>query len=175
MRLLLRCNGLNNSFAVYFHSFCPSFFCFPFILFLFPFFFLLAWNTLREPGTFTNLEHFSFNSVRWGGSWYFKPSSRGGLANFTPIAGMGHLISEPKFKIPTPLPPLLISDKSLTCLREFLDIVSFFPVKSVRGECYDLISKLMQDFCDFCHFDSQFSNFLLIQFKVFSYIVSVIF
>ena len=36
-----------------------------------------------------------------------------GLANFTPIAGMGHLISEPKFKIPTPPPPLLISDKSL--------------------------------------------------------------
>ena len=26
---------------------------------------------------------------------------------------MGHLISEPKFKIPTPPPPLLISDKSL--------------------------------------------------------------
>ena len=26
---------------------------------------------------------------------------------------MGHLISEPKFKIPTPAPPLLISDKSL--------------------------------------------------------------
>ena len=42
--------------------------------------------------------------------------SRGGLANFTPIAGMGHLISEPKFKIYNPLPPpppLLISDKSL--------------------------------------------------------------
>ena len=41
-----------------------------------------------------------------------------GLANFTPIAGMGHLISEPKFKIPTPPPPpppppLLISDKFL--------------------------------------------------------------
>ena len=36
---------------------------------------------------------------------------RGGLANFTPIAGMGNLISEPKLKIPTP--PLLISDKSL--------------------------------------------------------------
>ena len=29
----------------------------------------------------------------------------GGLANFTPIARMGHLISEPKFKIPSPLPP----------------------------------------------------------------------
>ena len=26
-------------------------------------------------------------------------------ANFTPIAGMGHLISEPKFKIPTSHPP----------------------------------------------------------------------
>ena len=31
--------------------------------------------------------------------------TRLGLANFTPFAGMGHLISEPKFKIP-PLPPL---------------------------------------------------------------------
>ena len=41
-----------------------------------------------------------------GGSWYFRPSSRGGLANFTPIAGMGHLISKPKFKIPTSPPPL---------------------------------------------------------------------
>ena len=91
MRLLLRCNGFNNSFAVNFHSFCPSFFCFPFILFFFPFFLVgLEYCTLK------NLEHFSFNSVRWGGSWYFRPSSREGLANFTPTAGMGHLISEPK-------------------------------------------------------------------------------
>ena len=29
----------------------------------------------------------------------------GYIANFTPIAGMGHHISEPKFKIPTPPPP----------------------------------------------------------------------
>ena len=108
MRLLLRCNGFNNSFAVDFHSFRPSFFCFPFILFLFPFFLVsLEYCTLKS------LEHFSFNSVRWGGSCYFRPSSRGGLANFTLIAGMGHLISEPKFEIPTPPPPLLISDKSL--------------------------------------------------------------
>ena len=100
MRFLLRCNGFNNSFAVSFHSFCPSFFCFPFILFLFPFFLVgLEYCTLKS------LEHFSFNSVRWGGSWYFRPSLRGGLANFTPIEGMGHLISEPKFKIPTPPPP----------------------------------------------------------------------
>ena len=44
-----------------------------------------------------------------------RSSSRGGLANFIPIEGMGHLISEPKFKIPTspPHPCLLISDKSL--------------------------------------------------------------
>ena len=28
-----------------------------------------------------------------------RPRSRRGLANFTPIAGMGHLISKPKFKI----------------------------------------------------------------------------
>ena len=32
---------------------------------------------------------------------------------------MGHLISEPNFKIPTPPPPLLISDKSLTTAPEF--------------------------------------------------------
>ena len=51
--------------------------------------------------------------TRGGGSWCFRPSSRGALANFTPIAGIGHLISEPKFKIPIP-PPLLISDKSLS-------------------------------------------------------------
>ena len=38
----------------------------------------------------------------------------GGLANFTPIEGMGHLISKPKFKIPIPPPPLLIPDKSLS-------------------------------------------------------------
>ena len=88
--------------------FFPGFLCFPFILFLFPFFLVgLEYCTLKS------LEHFSFNSVRWGGSWYFRPSSRGGLANFTPIAGVGHLISEPKFKIPIPPPPLLISDKSL--------------------------------------------------------------
>ena len=113
MRLLLRCNGFKNSFAVDFHSFRASFFCFPFVLVLFPLFLVsLEYCTLK------NLEHFSFNSVRWGGSWYFRPSSRGGLANFTPIAGMGLLISEPKFEIPTPLPPLLISDKShVPCLR----------------------------------------------------------
>ena len=110
MRLLLGCNGFNNSFAVNFYSFCPSFFCFPFNLFLFPFF--TCWLGILHLKD-AILEHFSFNSVRWGGSWYFRPSSSGELANFTPIAGMAHLISEPKFKIPTP-PPLLISDKSLT-------------------------------------------------------------
>ena len=41
------------------------------------------------------------------------PRSRGRLANLTPMTGVGHLISEPKFKIPPPPPPLLISDKSL--------------------------------------------------------------
>ena len=55
--------------------------------------------------TLKSLEHFFFNSVRWGGSWYFRPSSREGLANFTSITGMGHLICEPRFKIPTPPPP----------------------------------------------------------------------
>ena len=43
--------------------------------------------------------------TRGGGLWYFRPRSRGGLTNFTPIAGMGHLISKTKFKIPPPLPP----------------------------------------------------------------------
>ena len=32
-------------------------------------------------------------------------SSKAGLANFTPIARMGHLVSEAKFIIPTPRPP----------------------------------------------------------------------
>ena len=92
MPLLQRCNGFNNSFAVNFQSFCPSFFCFPFLLFLFSFFLIgLEYCTLKI------LEHFSFNSVRWGRSWYFRPSSRGGLANFTPIAGMGHLIQHGEF------------------------------------------------------------------------------
>ena len=103
MRLLLKCNGFNNFFAeLRFHSFCSSFF-FAFVLLLFfCFLFFSCWLGvlhLKEPGTF------SFNSVRWRGSWYFRPSSRGGLANFTPIAGMDHLISEPKFKIPTATPP----------------------------------------------------------------------
>ena len=86
--------------------FALAVFRFPFILF--PFFLVsLEYCTLQS------LEHFSFNSVRWGSSWYFRKSSRGGLSNFTPIAGMCHLISEPKFKIHTPPSPLLISDKSL--------------------------------------------------------------
>ena len=34
--------------------------------------------------------------TRGGGSWYFRPRSREELANFIPIAGMGHLMSEPK-------------------------------------------------------------------------------
>ena len=103
MRLLLRCNGFNNSFAVSFHSCCPTSFLlsFYFIFFLFFLFFLVG----LEYCNVKTLGHFSFNSVTWGGSWYFRPSSRGGLANFTPIAGMGHLISEPQFKIPTPSPP----------------------------------------------------------------------
>ena len=108
MPLLLRCNGFNNLFAVSFHSFCSSFFLLSFY-FVFVSFFLVG----LEYCTLKSLEHFSFNSVRWGGSCYFRPSIRGGLANLTLIEGMSHLISKPKFKIPTPRPPLLISDKSL--------------------------------------------------------------
>ena len=72
---------------------------------------------LTNPSVLQELDFIIY--TRGGGSWYFRPSSRVGLANFTPIASMGHLISETKFKIPTllplPLPPpssLLISDKS---------------------------------------------------------------
>ena len=61
--------------------------------------------------------------TRGEGSWYFRPRSRGGLATFTPIAGMGHLISELKSKFLRPPPPLLISDKSLT-------IKTFVPYNS---------------------------------------------
>ena len=50
---------------------------------------------------------------------FFWPRSRGGLENFTLIAGMGHFISEPKFKIPTPPPPLLIRDKSLVKAQQY--------------------------------------------------------
>ena len=100
MWLLLRCNGFNNLFAVSFHSICSSFFL-PSFYFVFVSFLLVG----LEYCTLKSLEHFSFNSVRWGGSWYFRPSSRGGLANFTPIAGMGYLISDPKFKISTLPPP----------------------------------------------------------------------
>ena len=76
MRLLLRCNGFNNFFAVNFPSFCPSFFWFPFILFWFPFFLVgLEYCTLKS------LEHFSFNSVRWGGSWYFRAKLKGRVSN----------------------------------------------------------------------------------------------
>ena len=68
---------------------------------------------VTHPSVFQELDFIIYTKGR--GSWYFRSSSRGGLANFIPIAGMGHLISEPKFKIPTyPSPPrLLISDKSL--------------------------------------------------------------
>ena len=61
--------------------------------------------------------------------------SRGGLANFTPIAGIGHLISEPKFKISThPPPPLLISEKSLNsyCSMPTLVWILFFPLFRTR-------------------------------------------
>ena len=60
--------------------------------------------------------------------------SRGGLANFTPIAGMGHRISEPKFKISTPPPPLLISEKSLNsyCSTPTLVWILFFPLFRTR-------------------------------------------
>ena len=43
----------HNSFAASFHSFCPSFFCFPFILFLLPSFSCwLGILHLKQPGAF---------------------------------------------------------------------------------------------------------------------------
>ena len=52
-----------------------------------------------------------------GGSWYFKPSPRGGSGNVIPIAREGHIIFSAQFKICnrllSPPPPLIISDKSL--------------------------------------------------------------
>ena len=62
-----------------------------------------AFIILTHPGVLQELDFIIY--TRGGGSWSFRPRSRGGLANFTVIAGMGHLICEPKFKIPTPLPP----------------------------------------------------------------------
>ena len=71
---------------------------------------------LTHPSVLQELDFIIY--TRGGGSWYFRPSSRGGLTNFTPIAGMDHLISEPKFIIPPP--PLLISDKSLITRNDIL-------------------------------------------------------
>ena len=52
-----------------------------------------------------------------GGSWYFRPSPRGGSGDFIPIAREGHIIFNAQFIIstpPSPTPyPLLISDESL--------------------------------------------------------------
>ena len=112
----------SNPFALAFFFFLS--FYFVFVSFLF---FLVG----LEYYTLKSLEDFSFNSVRWGGSWYFRPSSRGGLANFTPIAGMGHLISGPKFKIPTSPPPLLISDKSLRS-KVLWNVLSFPYYKTLH-------------------------------------------
>ena len=73
---------------------------------------LWAFIILTHPSVLQELDCIIY--TRGGGSWYFRPRSRGGLANFTPIAGMGHLISEPKFKIPTPpLPPCQFLTSSL--------------------------------------------------------------
>ena len=69
-----------------------------------------------------------YHLYKRGGSRYFRPRPRGGLANFTPIAGMDHLISEPKFKIPTPPPPLLISDNSLIVALCNTAIIPFIVV-----------------------------------------------
>ena len=57
---------------------------------------------LTHPSVLQELDFIIY--TRGGGSRYFRPRS-GGVANFTPIARMGHLISEPKFKIPAPSPP----------------------------------------------------------------------
>ena len=87
------------------------------------------------------LQELDFIIYTWGGgSWYFRPRPRGGLTNFTPIAGMGHLISEPKFKIPTPpSPPLLISGKSLIhtvyCFQPRATLRNWVSRHSVFFEC----------------------------------------
>ena len=39
-----------------------------------------------------------------GGSWYFRPSPRGGSGNFILIAREGHIIFNAQFKISTPPP-----------------------------------------------------------------------
>ena len=85
-----------------------------------------AFIILTHPSVLQELNFIIY--TRGGGSWYFRPRSREGLANFTPIAGTGHLISEPKFKIPTSPLPLLISDKSLKEKKLFEET---FPLKCV--------------------------------------------
>ena len=59
---------------------------------------------LTHPSVLQELDFIIYTRGR--GSWYFRSSSRGGLANSIPIARMGHLISDPKFKIPTSPCPL---------------------------------------------------------------------
>ena len=59
---------------------------------------------LTHPSVLQELDFIIYTRGR--GSWYFRSSSRGGLANSIPIARMGHLISDPKFKDPTSPCPL---------------------------------------------------------------------
>ena len=60
-------------------------------------------NDSKHPSVLQELDFIIYTIG--GGSRYFSPRSRGGLANFTLIVEMGQLISKPKFKIPKPPPP----------------------------------------------------------------------
>ena len=69
---------------------------------------------MTHPSVLQELDFIIYTKGR--GSWYFRSSSRWGLANFIPNCrnGSPHLIPNPNLRFPPPLPRcLLISDKSL--------------------------------------------------------------
>ena len=89
-----------------------------------------AFIILTHPSVLQELD-FIF-CTRGGGSWYFRLT--GGLANFTPIAGMGHLISKPKFKA------------SSTRIRKFVKTQIFFYEYGLRPHVSSVFSGRIRKF-----------------------------
>ena len=89
-----------------------------------------AFIILTHPSVLQELD-FIF-CTRGRGSWYFRLT--GGLANFTPIAGMGHLISKPKFKA------------SSTRIRKFVKTQIFFYEYGLRPHVSSVFSGRIRKF-----------------------------
>ena len=116
--------------------------------------------------------------TRGGGSWYFRPRSRRGLENFSPIARMGHLISRAPLlllylRIKLPHTHYHTHDKKLsnlwgvivtTCLLSSKDTFTYFffllhvPTEFIRNFCI-AHNTLCLRFALFCV--TIFSQFLL--------------